>query len=331
MYFESINESSYRPSSYTKKPISRNLFHQICGRAGRPGYDENGYIFILTSDLEQSIWIEDFYFRRSLDGKLHPRYDPINSAILSNYDLLEEIVLLKVFEGESSNMNGVIDFIRDSLLWEQNKEYGKPIEGYLNLYPLDFLTLLKTLGNREYFSEISCYSCSLNIAEYQENDHITIDLICNRTKEKVNKISEKDTLNSLYRDQYLLSINIDFKSNSIVNKTNTFKRETFSFQDFLWLYCLKSLKEKLILGINQPNNISFNFSIDLEKMLIIIYQIEIIFYHYYFPKSIIDDLIEKELILPDKINKTQYKCTLLGNIAIKSMCLLVWHQNWIEN
>ena len=96
MYFESINESSYRPSLIQRKPISRNLFHQICGRAGRRGYDENGYIFILTSDLvRQSIWIEDFYFRRSLDGKLHPRYDPINSAILSNYDLLEEIVLLR--------------------------------------------------------------------------------------------------------------------------------------------------------------------------------------------------------------------------------------------
>ena len=117
MYFESINESSYRPSSYTK-----NLFHVICSiKFVEEPVGQDMMKMVIYSSLraisEQSIWIEDFYFRRSLDGKLHPQYDPINSAILSNYDLLEEIVLLKVFEGKSSNMNGVIDIYSRSLFF----------------------------------------------------------------------------------------------------------------------------------------------------------------------------------------------------------------------
>ena len=142
---------SKKTKKYFKEPIDKNLFHQICGRAGRPGFDDTGLAFILVSDRERKAWIEDFYFTRDDDGKLQAQFDNLASSFSLNPALLQEIVLLKIFETPQFHIGKFIDFIQDSLLWHQIPQKDIPLEAYFNLQPLNFLQLLKTFGLKLHF------------------------------------------------------------------------------------------------------------------------------------------------------------------------------------
>jgi len=74
------------------KPIPRNTFHQIVGRAGRAGFDEKGTAYILVHSRDERTWVEEFYFTRNGDV-LEPLFDPLTSALANREVMLEQLLV----------------------------------------------------------------------------------------------------------------------------------------------------------------------------------------------------------------------------------------------
>ncbi|MHA1620008.1 MAG: DEAD/DEAH box helicase, partial [Promethearchaeota archaeon] len=157
---------------FVKQPIDKNLFHQICGRAGRPGFDETGLVFIIVPDAENKGWVEDYYFDRDNNGKLQPQFNNLTSTFSLNPVLLQEIVLLKIFETKQFHMGKFIDFIQDSLLWHQIAQKDFPLEAYFNLQPLNFTILLKTFGQKLHFLIQKLVKTRIQITKFIPNQKI---------------------------------------------------------------------------------------------------------------------------------------------------------------
>ncbi|NMC07446.1 MAG: hypothetical protein GYA24_19680, partial [Candidatus Lokiarchaeota archaeon] len=78
------------------RPLPRNTFHQIAGRAGRAGFDDTGTAHILVHSRDEAKWIEEYYFAREggkADGKLVPAYDPLQSALSNRHVMLEQLLV----------------------------------------------------------------------------------------------------------------------------------------------------------------------------------------------------------------------------------------------
>ncbi|MHA1697944.1 MAG: DEAD/DEAH box helicase [Promethearchaeota archaeon] len=76
------------------KPIPRNLYHQIMGRAGRPGFDKHGTGYTIVRSEAEKAWVQDYYFKRS-DKFNHdePRYEPLNSMLRDRHIMLEQLLI----------------------------------------------------------------------------------------------------------------------------------------------------------------------------------------------------------------------------------------------
>src|SRR5271157_6056032 len=79
------------PAMY--KPIPKNTFHQIVGRAGRAGFDSTGTAYILVHSKDEAKWIEDYYFSRKPDGTLEPAFEPLRSALADRDVMLEQLLV----------------------------------------------------------------------------------------------------------------------------------------------------------------------------------------------------------------------------------------------
>ncbi len=142
--YEVIKEdNAAKPSvKFNKVPIDRNTFHQIAGRAGRPGYDQKGIVYILTESKEESYWVGEHYFHSCI-GSVVPKYDDVRSAFIYNNALFYELMLLKIYEGERVEYDQLLDFARKSYFWHLIGNNALSIESYLNLDIAPFMVLLK--------------------------------------------------------------------------------------------------------------------------------------------------------------------------------------------
>ncbi len=142
--YEVIKEdNAVKPSvKFNKIPIDRNTFHQIAGRAGRPGYDQKGIVYILTESKEESYWVGEHYFQSCI-GTVVPKYDDVRSAFIYNNALFYELMLLKIYEGERVEYDQLLDFARKSYFWHLIGNNALSIESYLNLDIAPFMVLLK--------------------------------------------------------------------------------------------------------------------------------------------------------------------------------------------
>ncbi|MHA1647531.1 MAG: DEAD/DEAH box helicase, partial [Promethearchaeota archaeon] len=327
MIFKPLESSSINSSKKTKYcqfPISKNLFHQICGRAGRLGYDSIGKAFILAKDIEEKLWIEDNYFKRkSYRGKVQllPLFDELRSNLSLNRDLLSEIVLIKIFESEQFHIHNFIDFIQDSLMWHQLAEKKIPIQGLLNLQTLDFLTLLKTMGTPEQFRKLQSCEIYLNILKIHTNY-----LICTI---KIEKLQNSEIKPVLLSDNIIVSEEKGFYSSkkpydakyfsSFQNKE--IKRFNFPLSKYAFIFCLKAIKEKLLYQIGFPQNIHCNFNGFEQKLKNDFKNIHKIVYSSIFPKPILNELCDFDMLQVDFEDENEFHCTSLGELTIKSYIL----------
>ncbi|MHA1682106.1 MAG: DEAD/DEAH box helicase, partial [Promethearchaeota archaeon] len=82
------------------KALPRNTFHQILGRAGRAGFDEEGLCYVLARNTDEVEWIKKQYFTSAWNADkevLKPVYDPL-ASMLRDRDILMEQVLISMNE-----------------------------------------------------------------------------------------------------------------------------------------------------------------------------------------------------------------------------------------
>ena len=128
--------------------LSRNVFHQIAGRAGRLNYDAYGKSTILTSDRREAKAIRERYWQCNSKlfeeiNSLSPQYDLIESRINS----LEELkrMILSLIYSRKPNKEELIQLLKNTFL-----EYTR-------------VKLLSNVKNEYSFEELS-----LNTEQYYE-------------------------------------------------------------------------------------------------------------------------------------------------------------------
>lgn len=123
------------------KPFSPNEVFQILGRAGRPGLDTVGHGIILVKDIEEKMWVEDFYFNSSqINSPLVPKYSDLTSG-LNKVNILKEQVLLRIFEEQKITIDKLITFFEKTYFWYTIQHKAKDQQ-----IPIDQLLLIKEIS-----------------------------------------------------------------------------------------------------------------------------------------------------------------------------------------
>ncbi|UYP48769.1 hypothetical protein NEF87_005054 [Candidatus Lokiarchaeum ossiferum] len=340
-----LNESTSNRQRFEKKPMNKNLFHQICGRAGRPGFDSKGMVYILAKNVEERVFIEDFYFQRSKNNQLVPKYELLKSSLPKNIDLLQEMVLLKAFETENFTIQHFIDFIQDSLMWYQMEDKNVPIDAYLQLSPLNYLALLKTITSKQQIILLKQLNISIKFLKFIPMDYLDLEIeisikhesnlekMLSNNKEKHlvlnNDISKQ--ISQMKKNISPVKIHFSLKKGIICNcnlcKKSRWRTKQDLHRNFMSKYCiyvsttiytfkfiLDSVYEKKTL----PQSIHLSENSYKDQIMENLNQFELFFNKTIFSGTIIDDLLRFRVIQgTDNVLKT-YTCTKLGKIGLQN-------------
>ncbi|MHA1281887.1 MAG: DEAD/DEAH box helicase [Promethearchaeota archaeon] len=153
------------------KPFSANEVFQMLGRAGRPGLDSIGYGFILVKDIEERMWVEDFYFH-SLLNKPIPKYNNLISG-LNKISILKEQVLLRIYEEKKISIEKIKNFFEKTYFWhcfkEKNKSAKIPLEQLLMIKEISPSNILKLHSNPNHLKQILSEQYQVKISELSSN------------------------------------------------------------------------------------------------------------------------------------------------------------------
>jgi helicase len=320
---------------YDKKPLNRNLFHQICGRAGRPGFDPIGYAYVLTESTEEKFFIQDHYFTQKNSTDFIPKYDNITSCLNLNHDMLLETVLLNIYETNHFLYLDIIDFIQNSLIGYKLYELGISINSYLNIFQGDLLSLLKTFAEPNYLHILGKSSISIFIGYFSSKSRlegiIQIQIPQEVYSQNIEvfrefspKILENGLIKQIERNFIFNTQKQNFCSCNDRNKleksqfphlvTETHPLGELCFGKIAVLYAfmkyistqtskLEKIEFKMDLKINHEKFRSFDF--------------DTFFYKSIYPISIIEELEQLKLIKKDNPNSSRILCTELGKIALR--------------
>ncbi|MBK5112913.1 MAG: DEAD/DEAH box helicase [Candidatus Heimdallarchaeota archaeon] len=97
----------YETKRWNNEWLSRNVFHQIAGRAGRPGYDVYGKCSVLVSDSQERTKILRRFWQNELEKSsadkllsiINPRFDAVKS-MLTNIEEIEKLVLSLIYNNQ---------------------------------------------------------------------------------------------------------------------------------------------------------------------------------------------------------------------------------------
>lgn len=164
---KTIDEQGKVSNSYNKQLIDRNVFHQILGRAGRPGYDTEGYARILANSKSDGLMIEEYYFdSKKIENKTKflPKYDEIESQLFEKNSLLE-FILLCIFEQNAINIDDIYKLIGYSY-YTRLKQDSDTLKG-----------LFFDIMDGELFQIIKAYS---SLEDLIQNDSDTYEININK-------------------------------------------------------------------------------------------------------------------------------------------------------
>jgi hypothetical protein len=331
-------------NSYDKKPIPCNLFHQICGRAGRPDYDDYGFAYILAESKEQVEFVETNYFSRSPQGDLNPVYEQLQSNLLNNLDMLQEIFLLFIYEAKVFNVEKFIEYFQYTLKWQQIKDLGIPIEGYLNLESIDFLILLKTLGKKDYHLCINYFNFYFKIIQYNSKE-LNLLFACEPKPEKLSELLEIDSfddnsssfsiiqnniqkfqinrqhsLNLILKENERVKCSLCTKNVSQLSSSNE-STSLFCFHEYIFFFFLYSIKLNSCFQIKYPENFHIDNLANFPKIKNNIEEIEELVGKIYFSTPILESLLKNRLIRNNLEFDNSYECTELGKICLRCYIL----------
>ncbi|MGQ4914280.1 MAG: DEAD/DEAH box helicase [Candidatus Asgardarchaeia archaeon] len=119
-------------------PLSANNIHQMLGRAGRPGYEEKGLGIILVSTEAEGVALLHKYFDPRTKK---PKYDSIDSQM--DADSLMEAILALICTVGGADVNKLLEYLRHTLYFKQNKFQQDEINSLLELTTLNVSGLIK--------------------------------------------------------------------------------------------------------------------------------------------------------------------------------------------
>lgn len=156
------------------KPFSSNEVFQILGRAGRPGLDSVGYGIILTSNIEEKMWVEDHFFEnQSLKGTLIPRYNDLISG-LNKINTLKEQVLLRVYEEKNITIEKLKQFFEKTYFWygikHRMKEQEIPIDQLLMIKEITPINILKLHADTKKVKALEESNYSIKLTKFNESN-----------------------------------------------------------------------------------------------------------------------------------------------------------------
>ena len=142
---------------WNNKWLNRNVFHQIAGRAGRPGYDINGKCTVLVSDSREKKKIHQRFWQTSEESSrvdsiqisTKPRFDEINSMLISR-DELEKLVLSLIYNN-SPTFQDLLNLLNKTFFdynrWKESKKKNSSFEEWQQKSKESFKILLKQSEN----------------------------------------------------------------------------------------------------------------------------------------------------------------------------------------
>ena len=175
-YYENGNGFSYF------MPFSANTIFQMLGRAGRPGLDDEGFGYLLVSDVDERDWVEDHYFQNTLPSEVYtPKYNDLVSG-LNKINTLKEQVLLRIYEEKNITMDKLKVFFQKTFFWfgikDKMEQEQIPIDQLLmikEITPVNILKLhsdsskVKLLSKKRYQIKITKLTKS-NVSGYIKTD-----------------------------------------------------------------------------------------------------------------------------------------------------------------
>ncbi|MCF2140808.1 MAG: DEAD/DEAH box helicase [Candidatus Lokiarchaeota archaeon] len=330
-----FKKNTDKRKKYKKKIINCNEFHQICGRAGRMEYESNGYAYILVDNFQEREWLIQNYFTTKNNKSLIPKYQNIQSSISFSQDILEEIVLLRIYEQGSSNFFELEDFLRTTF-HSYNSRKNIPVGAQINLYPLDIISMIMVLSNKISELFLKKRSYSVIILEYSPEKELIFKVNLKYNKKFERKPENQD---STFCVQLLISKGVRYaritKNEFNFKFTNTYSKFPFDNDDFL-VYLLTIILHRLrnIEYISKNEKLRLfspiqkvEFSDSRNQINISTFQkdAERICYKSIFQRSIVENLGKYNVIEEIKIEKEtafpRFRCTNLGKICLNNFLL----------
>lgn len=113
-----------RWTSQGLQPIPVFDYEQMSGRAGRPGYDTEGYSYLIAKTVDEGLDLQERY--------LHGEVETTNSRLLENKDAIFRQIIAQVASGLAKNPIELTEFFQKTF-------YGHQISGseYLSLLSAD--------------------------------------------------------------------------------------------------------------------------------------------------------------------------------------------------
>lgn len=98
-------------------------YEQMSGRAGRPGFDTEGYSYLLAKTYDEAFSLDDFY--------VHGEIEVTNSKLIDNEDAVLKQIITQVSSGFAKDIEELIDFFNKTF-------YGFQISHTYNTMSFEF-------------------------------------------------------------------------------------------------------------------------------------------------------------------------------------------------
>jgi len=146
----------------------------MCGRAGRPGYDDIGHAVILAANLGEKADIEVIYFT---SHKLIPKLAPIKSQFMQTENLLEQY-LVWIVESERGMKENDLEELTYKTFWYYTQKRSQPdvtIDYLTRIGHYSLENLLIRYSSPKLFREAS--KIPDNAVKIRQRDHHKLEAI----------------------------------------------------------------------------------------------------------------------------------------------------------
>jgi superfamily II DNA/RNA helicase len=318
---------SEESAKFTKKIIDRNQFHQICGRAGRLGYDNVGLVFIIVGEREEIEFVENYYFSSSPEP-LTPKYDSIQSILPSNEEYLSETVLTLIFERKNVRISDLNEYLQDSLIrFENGGRLKEPMNLRLNLGHTDMYNLLKFLSTRSQILQFQLYRWHFSFLEWipekciKLSYSLTPKTISGQIDFKESVINSIGEIEFVYHSGVRCSCGFEYRVGSLDNKVPIDLEFCPHICSFFYLLC--HIPSSFISKNIQFKNWVLNFKANTNSSVIFRWDIENFCYNSLYPPNIIDSLLNLDMIQIERnySGENIIICSILGEISVRTYIL----------